>query len=98
MPILSDWWEDTFIFPSKATVEKTASTHSRQRAAVSVQKPEACSLGLVEADPAQEPEDQWVYTASARWPSLIVVRLQKRHCGSRTRNKPPALVLSVRVP
>lgn len=84
MPTLSDWWEDTFTCPSKATEQKTASTHTRQRAAVSVQKPGACSLGLVEADPAQELEDQWVYTAGARWPCLPVIHLQNRDGGSRT--------------
>lgn len=56
MPIVSDWWEDTFTWPSKATVEKPASTHTRQKAAISVWKPGPCSLGLVQAKPEREHE------------------------------------------
>lgn len=60
-------------------VGKPASTHTRQKAAISVWKPGACSLGLVQANPERELEGGLYSKYTVAFPT--VMHLQKRDGG-----------------
>lgn len=60
-------------------MEKPASTHTRQKAAISVWKPGPCSLGLVQANPEREHEVGLHSKYTVAFPTVMC--LQKRDGG-----------------